>query len=244
MKDFDIAIAWEWYYDREFIDRLNNTLINKGLSSYLISPYNVEETMTKLKEGKIRFRSFLDRASDADERFIPLADFLSKRKNCLVVNTYKNSRWAQDKATMHLELLEEGVRLPYTVIVSPFDHEPFLTLDNLEHLGRPFIVKPANGGGGIGVVTGAETLHDVFEARKCHADDKFLLQEKMYPEFLDGRRAWFRILCVFGKTIPCWWDDQTKVYTYLDIEEEREYKLKKLRIIARKVAKICKLNFF
>ena len=33
MKKFDFAIAWEWEFDREFVYRLNNAFIQKGLFS-------------------------------------------------------------------------------------------------------------------------------------------------------------------------------------------------------------------
>jgi len=55
------------------------------------------------------------------------------------------------------------------------------------------------------VITGAETLKDVIDSRKHHKDDKYLLQERVVPAELAGRRAWFRVFFVCGVIFPCWW---------------------------------------
>ncbi len=81
---------------------------------------------------------------------------------------------------MNRSCRSHGIETLYTIIISPYNHkrEVELSLSELAQLGRPFIIKPANTtGGGIGVVTGAETLKDVLEARQHHKNDKYLLQE-------------------------------------------------------------------
>ena len=120
-----------------------------------------------------------------------------------------------------------------------------LSLSDLEKLGRPFIIKPASiTGGGIGVVLGAETLKDVIEARQHQKNDKYLLQEKIEPKSIDGRRAWFRVFYAFGDIIPCWWDDLTHIYHLLTPEEERRWNLAGLRPVMKKIHDTCRLDFF
>ncbi len=80
----------------------------------------------------------------------------------------------------------------------------------------------------MGVVTGAETLKEVITARQKHSDDKYLIQEKIYPQMLNSKRAWFRCFYSFGKTICVWWDDETHIYHQLTEEEVKKFKLKKL----------------
>lgn len=96
----------------------------------------------------------------------------------------------------------------------------------------------------MGVVTGAETLKEVLEERMTNNEDKYLLQEKIYPQMLDGRRAWFRSFWAFGKAIPCWWDDQTHYYSELRNEEVDKYHLQELFRDTRKIARLTGLDFF
>ncbi|MCK7528236.1 MAG: hypothetical protein MZV64_67020 [Ignavibacteriales bacterium] len=67
----------------------------------------------------------------------------------------------------------------------------------------------------MGVVKGAESLKEVLQERQMHINDKYLIQEKVYPKMLDGKRAWFRCYWAFGKTICVWWDDETHIYNQL-----------------------------
>ena len=137
-----------------------------------------------------------------------------------------------------------GIDVPYSIILAPSDSEYKIKKNELKRLGRPFIIKPSRGGGGCGVVTGAETLNDVITARQEYADDKYLLQEKVIPKILGKHKAWFRIFYVCGKVIPSWWDDQTHIYTIIDKEEEKKYKLGKLKEICKTIAEISRLDFF
>ena len=118
-------------------------------------------------------------------------------------------------------------------------------MKDLAILGRAFIIKPCNTtGGGLGVVTGAESLKDILDERMINTDDKYLLQEKIYPMTLDGKRAWFRCFWAFGKPIITWWDDQTHLYYEMTQDDLEGFNLKKLPFITRKIAKLTQLDFF
>jgi hypothetical protein len=243
MNVVDLLIAWEWEYDYHFIQLLNNECVRRKISTYIIYPFNVDETLQKIGDGELSFRMLYDRASDCDQRFLPLIN-ISKKINCTLINETSNSLRALDKSTMHLEFLTHGIHVPYTVILSPYEKEPILKITELEGLGRPFIIKPATGGGGTGVVVGAETLHDVIEARKQYGSEKYLLQEQIIPTDFDGRRAWFRVYYCCGHTTIAWWDDRTHVYDVVTPEQEAAYKLQRLHAIVRRIAGVCKLDFF
>ena len=148
---------------------------------------------------------------------------------------------------MHLEFLSMNINVPYTIIISPYNHrkEIELTVSELALLRRPFIIKPANTtGGGIGVVTGAETLKDVLEARQHHRNDKYLLQETIKPISLGIRRAWFRVFYIFGLILICWWDDGTHFYETMSEQDEELFGLHELRKMTEKVHSVSKLDFF
>ena len=245
----DLAIAWNWEFDREFIRCIKASASAHVLSLLLIDQSNISETVERLQHGDLSVHCLLDRASDEDERFLPLAQLFQRKSLSAtrVINPYTLMRRAADKATMHLEFLSRGIHVPYTIIISPYNHksELELSLSELAYLGRPFIIKPANtSGGGVGVVVGAESLKDIIETRQHHKNDKYLLQERVIPVTLDGHRAWFRVFFAFGTTILCWWDDQTHVYEVVTPDQERQFGLSSLRDIAQAIREICGLDFF
>jgi len=188
----------------------------------------------------------MDRASDTDERFLPLSRLL-REQNILHINPVEAMKHASDKATMHLEFLTYGIDVPFTIIITPYNNkrEVELTLTELAQLGRPFIIKPANTtGGGAGVIMGAETLKDVLDSRQHHKNDKYLLQQEIRPVAIDSHKAWFRVFSVFDRTLSCWWDPLTHHYTPLRGREIRAHGLEGLARAAGKIREVCKLDFF
>ena len=253
-QDFDLAVAWNWEFDRQFIRCIESAAHARGLTTHFVDDRNLAETLSRLRVESLFFRVFLDRASDEDERFLPLVRALYKtalaspgNDTIRIVNPPDLLHRASDKATMHLEFLSHGIHVPFTIIISPYNHkrEVELSLSDLAQLGRPFIIKPANTtGGGVGVVLGAESLKDVIETRQHHKNDKYLLQERVIPVCFDKHRGWFRVFYAFGLVIPCWWNDQTHVYEELTPEDEEAFGLLPLRSVAATIRQICGLDFF
>lgn len=246
MEKFDLALAYEWEYDHEFLQLVEHTLQQRGLTTYIIGQHNVAEVTALTARRKLHFLTLLDRAWDIHVEFEKLGRLLARR-GTRIFNPYKQVRHAIDKATMHLEFITAGLDVPYSIIIPPHSESEdiYLSVKDLAILGRPFIIKPCNTtGGGIGVVTGAESLEEVLQERLNNTDDKYLLQEKIHPAYFGGRRAWFRCFYAFGEAIPVWWDDQTHIYTEITAEEEAAYGLRKLRTIMRKIGVVTGLDFF
>ncbi len=253
-NEYDLGLVWNWIYDQAFLGLVVSAVRERGMSALLIDHQNLAEMYELLKNDIIQVRFILDRASDEDERFLPVAQLLARRQTrtgnrqpVCIINPYDSMRRASDKATMHLEFLSHGLHVPFTIIISPYNHkrEVELSLSELSQLGRPFIIKPANTtGGGVGVVLGAESLKDIIETRQHHKNDKYLLQEKVNPANLADRRAWFRVFYAFGQIIPCWWDDLTHIYEELTPAEEEGFGLQPLRGVTETIRQICELDFF
>jgi len=242
----DLAIAWDWEYDRDFIRMLELSAQALGLTTFSISHHNCEEILHEVHLGRLHIAVLLDRTAETDERFAALRRTL-ERDGVKYLNSPDTVRHASDKATMHLEFITAGVHVPYTIIISPYNkkREVELSLSELAHLGRPFIIKPANTtGGGIGVILGAETLKDVIETRQHHKNDKYLLQEAILPMMLDGRKGWFRVFGVCGMVLPCWWDPETHIYSEVSASEQRRWQLVALNCVTRIIASVCRLDFF
>jgi len=246
MKSFHLAIAWNWEYDADFISGIEHECALSGITTYRIDTNHLPETLKKIKEGVVNFQAFFDRASDADPEFLPLVRWMEEHANCLI-NPYHHVIHAIDKATMHLEFITNGLNVPNTIILPPFNELRCISMDGneLKSFGEKFVIKPANTtGGGTGVIVNATSLEHILQARKEHKNDKYLVQETIMPKLLGGKRGWFRVYFAFGEIIPCWWDDMTHRYTELNEEEEEKYSLRQLRNITGVIQKICSLDFF
>ncbi|HUI08700.1 MAG TPA: hypothetical protein VL221_00160 [Bacteroidota bacterium] len=245
-REIDFAVAWDWTYDREFVALLRSACDERGMRMSAFGASDAPEAAAAVRTGELRIGAFLDRAAPDEEPFAALSAAMLA-SGAWYFNHPAAVRRAADKATMHLEFLSHGIEVPYTIIISPYNRERQveLSLTHLARLGRPFIIKPANTtGGGTGVITGAETLKDVLESRQHHRDDKYLLQEKVVPVDLGGRRAWFRVFFVLGSVFPCWWDDRTHVYGEVAPGEAEAYALAPLETITREISAVCGLDFF
>lgn len=246
VTNFDLCIASDWIYDNDFISIIEDYARKKNLSTYIVRLQNLEETVSLIKKKQLFFRYFFDRASDTSPEFLNLHQIFSEQ-NVPVFETKEQIKWTSDKATMHLEFISNGLNLPYTIILPSYREtaDIMLSLTDLTNLGRPFIIKPANTtGGGIGVVDGAETLQDVISARLEFEYDKYLLQEKIFPANIDGKRFWFRGFYACGDIFLCWWNDVNHRYEFLSSEDEEKYNLQRMYPIVEKIAEICKLNLF
>ncbi len=243
METVDLGIGWEWEYDADFVFVLDQSCLEAGLSSYLVHSHNVLETWEKIQSGHLFFRTFLDRASDNVEAIGDLVQQI-KIKGARLINDSDLLVRANDKATMHLELLAKGVNVPYTIILGPNEGDQIEEVPELEPIGTPFIIKPANGGGGKGVTLGAQDKVDVVKARKTLWGDKILLQEEIQPAELPVGMAWFRTFVVGQRIHLCWWDRDTHVYRQVLPHEEADYGLETLRRITRDIAETCKLKLF
>ncbi|HUT08696.1 MAG TPA: hypothetical protein VMY15_07610 [Candidatus Latescibacteria bacterium] len=243
---YDLALTFDWEYDRDFIRLIEESSRNRGLKTIMISPAEVARAVEAFRSGELDFRVLLDRASGSTPDFISLQALAAERGRDVVEGLDK-FRWASDKATMHLELLTAGIRIPYTVILPSCVTEPELVLsaEALAPLGVPFFIKPANTtGGSVGVVADAAGPADVLAARRTYPADKYLLQEKVVPEVRDGKRYWFRGFYVFGEVHLTWWDDQTHLYSELGYDAAVARSLGPIYPIVRTIARVSRLRFF
>lgn len=240
---YDLCLAWEWRYDSDFVLIFQAACHSQGLSLLVITPENIESILPSLHSNQITFRAFLDRASDTDDRFVPLTQ-LSHSQSVYRINPYGLARRAWDKATSHISFTNAGLPAPYTIFLPSYQEQPYLTPIDLNSLGSSFSIKPAHGGGGRGVVVGVTRWEQVMAARWDYPSDNYLLQTIVTPTHLETRAAWFRILYCSGDVYPCWWDTHTHVYTPLSPAEESRYSLAPLREIVESIARLSKLQLF
>ena len=243
MDTYDVCIAWDWEYDECFIILLHQSLAEKGLSVLEVTPDTISDMYSSLENGAISFSSLVDRASDTSPEFIPLHQWAAS-KNIFRINPRENASKTWNKARMHILISPHGIDTPATILLPSYEDEPGISTYNIASLGNPFIIKPAHGGGGEGVLRHASTWNEVTVERQRFPDDQYLLQENIIPlEFTDGP-GWFRVLYCDGNVYPCWWDTETHVYSMVTPAQEKELRLKPLREITRIIAGLSGLDMF
>ncbi len=107
MPHYDLCLAWNWEYDRDFVHLLESACAKVGLTFFSVTTENLDSTLAGLSIGEISFASFFDRASKSDPRFQPLVDW-ARQSNVFRINPQEMTVWSTDKATMHLEFVSRG----------------------------------------------------------------------------------------------------------------------------------------
>lgn len=243
MTVFDLCLAWNWEFDADFVNLLGTDCQANNLSFLQIRPDNLESLKKQLFNEEISCASFFDRASDEDDRFLPIVQW-ARQQQIFRINPYRQARRAWNKATMHFEFIRAGLHTPHTIVLPPYQLKPSLPPVELHILGSSFAIKPAHGGGGRGVVTEATTWDQVLQARQVFPADHYLLQAHVIPISLGGHQAWFRVIYCTGKIYPSWWDPSTHVYTPVTNDERKLYNLEVLWQITEVIAHTCQLDLF
>ena len=242
MDCYDLCLPWYWEYDDEFVRFISVACLARGLTLWQITPLNVLESITALYSGQATFRALLDRAND-EILYEPIRRF-ARENHLQRINPPELSHWSEDKATMHLELIQAGLQTPYTILIAPFVDQPIFPQIDLTPLGEKFVIKPAIGGGGEGVTMNVSSRDEIQRARIEFPEQKYLAQAHINPRILAGRDAWFRIFYVGGDCLPCWWNPSTHVYSVLTSDEETLLDLAPVRQVTERIAQVCKLDWF
>ncbi len=243
MLHYDLCLAWNWEYDADFVHLLEAACAARRVSFLQIAPETLEQALTRLRNEEISFVTYFDRASESDLRFQPLVDWANSH-GVLYINSREQAFWLKDKATMQPEFIRRGLNTPYTVILPSYVEQAEIPPADLSPLGGSFAIKPAQGGGGEGVVLEASSWEQVLVARRQFPAEKYLLQAHVATRLLSGRPSWFRVLYCDGAVYACWWDPSTHIYTRITAEERARFGLRDLYEISRRIAQICCLHLF
>ncbi len=242
MTHYDLCLPWYWEYDDAFVGMVERACVEQGRTLWQVTPTNLLEAITALYKGEVNFGTLLDRAQ-GDIRFEPINRWASEH-GARYINPRELSLWSEDKATMHLELIQAGLNTPHTILLPPFIEQPVAPSFDLTPLGDRFVIKPSNGGGGEGVILGASSMEQIMRARTEFPTHKYLIQAIVQPRLLEGRVAWFRCYYAAGEAFPCWWHPETHVFAVVTAEEKARYGLDRLWGDTKRIASICKLDWF
>lgn len=239
---YDLCLPWYWEYDNVFVGMVERACIEEGISLWQIKRDNLLESITALYKGVTTFRTLLHRGQ-GEAIFDPIPRW-AKEFGARRINPAEVSAWSEDKATMHLELISAGLHTPHTILLPPFLEQPVIPPIDLGALGENFVIKPSNGGGGEGVILGASSVDEILKARMEFPEQKYLIQAHVTPVMMNETPAWFRVFYANCETYPCWWDTETHIYEKVTAEEEARFGLGRLRDVTRRIASVCKLDWF
>ncbi len=245
-KTIDLIALWEWEFDREFIRHLQLEAEKANLCFEHITTYDIEDFIRALQSGKVRFSTLLDRAIDSNESFAPVQEW-AIAKQVAIINPYAESLRTLNKSEMHYALMKVGVNVPFTVMLPSMEKMRWIDealMKEVFKLPLPFVLKPAHGGGGEGVIKNVTSHHHVHDGRSVCYWDSYLAQERVYPKYLYGWRCWFRVYWNFGDVEIVWWDDTTRIYRLFSEKDKPRVRFDEIKFMMTRIAQVAKLHFF
>jgi len=126
MKQYDFALTW----DKNpcfFTDALKAFCKAKNLSFLWIKENKVKDITKKIETSKIFIGVLLDTEATYDVPNHPYSRlcYAVKDSGGTVINDPDRTRMYVDKAVTHYELLDEGICVPYTVILRSWERRSF-----------------------------------------------------------------------------------------------------------------------
>ncbi|MFC1514778.1 hypothetical protein ACFL5X_02645 [Candidatus Omnitrophota bacterium] len=248
MKRYDFALNWSGTIIEPFVGLLQAACKEKKLSFLWISQDNAQEVARFIEQDRIMIKVLLDTEATYNKKgdIYSRICYAVKDSGGAVINDPDRTKAAIDKSILHYELANAGIATPYTVIVRNWQPATYRLPENeRQRLGVPFVIKPALGYGQLGVIRDARgTIHEIATARNFDKGDNFLLQEKIVPIELGGKRAWFRVFNLFNTIIPCWWDDHENRYEHVLYEQFNTFGLYPLVQIVSRIASLTRMAWF
>jgi hypothetical protein len=245
-QTIDLIVLWEWEFDREFIRHLQQEAEKANLRFEHITTYDIEDFIRALQSGKVRFSTLLDRAIDTNESFAPVQEWAIANQ-AAIINPYADSLRTLNKSEMHYALMKVGVNVPFTVMLPSMEKMRWIDealMKEVFKLPLPFVLKPAHGGGGEGVIKNVTSHHHVHDGRSACYWDSYLAQERVYPKYLYGWRCWFRVYWNFGDVEIVWWDDTTRIYRLFSEKDKPRVRFDEIKSMMTRIAQVAKLHFF
>lgn len=239
----DLVLAWNWKYDRSFVRIVDRICQKWGMTFLAVSTENLATTLDWFARAPFYALVFLDRASESDDRFLPLSAWAQNRSACYI-NARNQAIHASDKAAVHYDLIKAGLHTPYTIVIPPFDAGVDISGIDLTRLAVPFVAKPSHGGGNEGVMLQVWSFDQIQQARQQFPGDAFLLQAQIQPAWIDSRKAWFRCIHCCGEVFVNWWDTETHVYTPVRSEPDSDGILTGLSAQMRNMADALHMDLF
>ena len=247
-ETYDIVLSTPFTNYDFFAHKLRELCGQMNLTYFLVNDTWVNEFHRKLESREIAVRVMLDLTANqrlSDDPYVLLAKEV-KRQRGQVIDDPDITAESAHKGFLHQKLVEANVPVPETIIVPREEVGTFrLTREQKATVGVPYVVKPAWGDSGVGVVVNAHSEDALsWSAEQAPNSDAFLIQKRVDPATLGDHVGWFRLFHIFREVIPCWWNPSTHEYQMVTPGQMRRYRLAPLRRIMRGIAQVSGMKKF
>ena len=203
-ESYDIVLSSPFPNYHFFAHKMRELCGQMNLSFFLVNDTWVNEFRRKLEDREIAVRVLLDLTANQtidDDPYLLLAKEV-KRQRGHVIDDPDLKAYSAHKARFHQMLVQNQIPVPETIMVDRNELNSFkITQEIKDHVGVPFVVKPAWGDSVVGVVIAGDALH--WSAEQTPNSDTFLIQKRLQPVGLGNHMGWFRMfhICREGYTL-------------------------------------------
>ncbi|MFC2021322.1 hypothetical protein ACFLU1_06045 [Chloroflexota bacterium] len=247
-KVYDIVLSSPFSNYDFFAHRLRELCGQMGLTFFLVDDLWVKEFTQKVKSKEVKVQVLFDLTANQtieDDDYLVLAREVVQQKGTVIDDPDITIATAH-KGIFHKVLLENKIPVPETIIVDRSELETFqITREIRSKIGVPFVVKPAWGDSGVGVILDGYYEEDLLKsAEQAPNSDAFLIQKMVEPRPLGRHVGWFRMFYICGEVIPCWWDPKSHEYHLVSPQQVKRFKLAPLSRIMKGIARVSKMRKF
>jgi hypothetical protein len=247
-EPYDIVVASPFANYDFFAHKMRELCGQWSLGFFMVDDVWVKEFLQKLQSREISVRVLFDLTANQvleDDLYLQLAREV-KRQSGHVIDDPDITAGVAHKARFHRVLLQHRIPVPETVMVQRSELDSFRLTDDIKaEVGVPFVVKPAWGDSGVGVIVDGYSEDDLREsATLAPNSDTFLIQKRLSTKQLGNHVSWFRTFHICGEVIPCWWDPLSHEYHLVSPAQVKRYKLQPLQRIVRGIARASRMKKF
>jgi hypothetical protein len=247
-EPYDIVVASPFANYDFFAHKMRELCGQWSLTFFMVDEVWVNEFYQKLLLRDISVRVLFDLTANQvieDDIYLKLAREV-KRQGGHVIDDPDTTAGVAHKGHFHQVLLQNRIPVPETILVRRNDLDSFRITDDIKaEVGLPFVVKPAWGDSGVGVIVDGYSEDDLWEsATLAPNSDTFLIQKRLRTKRLGNHSSWFRTFHVCGEVILCWWDPLSHEYHLVRPGEVKRYRLHSLQRIVRGIARVSRMKKF
>jgi len=247
-EPYDIVVSSPFANYDFFAHKMRELCGQWSLSFFMVDDVWVKEFNQKLHAKEISVKVLFDLTSNQhieEDVYLQLAREV-KRHGGMVIDDPDINVKVTHKGNFHQVLLANGIPVPETVVVPRSELDTFVITDEIKaKVGVPFVVKPAWGDSGVGVIVDGYSEAELRKsAEQTPNSDAFLIQQRVKMKELGTHSGWFRLLHVCGTVIPCWWNPVSHDYQLVTPAQVKRFKLAPLKRIMLGIARASKMKKF
>jgi hypothetical protein len=245
---YDIVVSSPYANYDFFAHKMRELCGQWSLTFFMVDDTWVHEFYQKLQAKEISVRVLFDLTANQileDDIYVKLARE-AKRQGGYVIDDPDVTASVAHKGRFHQVMLANRLPVPETIVVNRSELHAFRITDEIKaRVGTPFVVKPAWGDSGVGVIMDGYSEDALSESAELAPNsDAFLIQKRLTMKKLGSHSGWFRMMYICGEIISCWWDPVSHEYHLVTPAQVKRFRLGALKRIMRGIARASKMKKF